>query len=89
MKPTRILLAALLTVGLAGCEQPAEQDEPEETGPDTGATAQSAPETEPANAEAAPPGSHDTETTTQETGKTATSENESDPELEDDEPPPG
>lgn len=84
MKLNALLFAILLGFGLAGCEQPAEQDEPEQVDPETEATMESAPETEPVET---PPEARDTETTTQEAGEAAeTGEGE---ETEGEEPPPG
>lgn len=83
MKLKFTLLAAMLAFGLAGCEQPAEQDEQEQAAPDTEAEMQSAPETQPAELETSTPEARDTETTTERTGET-----EEEAEVETDEPPP-
>ena len=85
MKLYAMLVAMLLGFALAGCEQPAEQDEPEQVDPETEATMESAPETEPV--ETPPPEARDMETTTQEAGEAEeTGEGE---ETEGEEPPPG
>jgi len=85
MKVNVVLCAALLALGLTGCEQPAEQDEPEQPEPDTKATMQSPPETEsqPAQIETPPERGANVETTTSETGERGEEE-----ESETDEPPP-